>query len=472
MALDSTTARRRAAAHPRARRALARSLALSLALGAVALAAGPAALLAQHEHHPPAADTAGADHGAHGAPRPLGIPYERMGSGTSWVPDASPMYAIHAMPGDWTVMLHGVAYGVWNDQGGPRGDTQIGLIDWEMVMAMRPLAGGTLHLHAMTSLEPFVLGGRGYPLLMQTGESWRGEPLRDRQHPHDLVMEVGAMYERALSPGTVATLYVAPVGEPALGPVAYMHRPSSDGDPFAPIGHHWQDATHITYGVLTAGIGTRTVKLEGSLFNGREPDENRTDFDFDGAPLLDSWSARLNLNPTARWSLSAFFGWLGGPEPDHPDESVQRVGGSAQYVRPLRRGGHAAATLLTSANRHEDADHWEPSVLAEGSVTLLRGTTLFARTEWVRKSAEDLVLEGGGDEDEEFGITSLSAGVVRDVAALGGFSLALGARANVALLPEGLEATYGSRTPTGAAVFLRLRPRLMAATATMGAGGR
>ena len=385
-----------------------------------------------------------------------------MGSGTSWIPDAAPMHARHATPGDWTVMLHGVMYGVWNDQRGPRGDSQLGLIDWEMVMAMRPLAGGTLHLHAMTSLEPFVLGGRGYPLLLQTGESWRGEPLRDRQHPHDLVMEVAAMYERAVSPDLVATVYVAPVGEPALGPVAYMHRPSSDGDPFAPIGHHWQDATHITYGVVTAGIGTRNVKLEGSLFNGREPDENRTDFDYDGSPLLDSWSARLSVNPSPRWSLAAFYGRLGGPEPDHPGESVKRLGATAQWVRPMLRGGHVAATVLSSANRHAGEGGWEPSILAEGSLSLGRGTTIFARAEWVRKSGHDLL----GDAevfDDEYGLTSLSAGVVAELAQLGVFSLGIGGRGSVGILPSSLEESYGSRTPTGVAVFLRLRPKRMSA---------
>lgn len=392
-----------------------------------------------------------------------------MGSGTSWLPDAAPMHALHASPGQWTVMLHGVAYGVYDDQHGPRGDTQLGLIDWEMVMAMRPLAGGTLHLHAMTSLEPFVLGGRGYPLLLQTGESWRGEPLHDRQHPHDLVMEVGAMYEREVSRGIAATFYVAPVGEPALGPVAYMHRPSSDGDPFAPLGHHWQDATHITYGVLTAGVGTRRVKLEGSVFNGREPDENRTDFDYDGGPLLDSWSARLNMNPTARWSLSAWYGRLGGPEPSHPGEPVKRLGASAQYARPIADGGTMSTTVLVGANRHAHGERWEPSVLAEGSLTLPRGTTLFARTEWLRKSDEDLALPHVPEQAEEHDITSLAVGLVRELVPVGGFSLGIGGRGSIALLPEALEEAYGSRTPTGVAVYLRLRPKTMP---PMRAGGR
>jgi hypothetical protein len=471
MSTTRTEARRRAPVRTRPRLAPSRARSLALAASLLGL---PGALQAQHEHHPPAADTVRADtaradsgradaaHGEHLTPRPLGIPYERMGSGTSWVPDAAPMWALHRSPGEWMLMLHGVAYLAWNDQRGPRGDSQLSLIDWEMLMAMRPLAGGILHLHAMTSLEPFVLGGRGYPLLLQTGERWRGEPLHDRQHPHDLVMEAAAMYERIIAPGLAATVYVAPVGEPAAGPVAYMHRPSSDGDPFAPLGHHWQDATHITYGVVTAGLGTRRVKVEGSLFNGREPDENRTDFDWEGAPLLDSWSARVNVNPSPRWSLAASWAHLGGPEPEEPDESVRRLGASVQYARPLARGGEAAATLLVGSNRHEGADHEEPSVLAEGTVTLLRGTTLYARAEWLRKSGEDLVLAPSLEEGE-YEIRSLAVGLVRELATAGGFTLGIGGRGSVALLPRALEETYGSRTPTGVAVYLRLRPRRMAA---------
>ena len=34
----------------------------------------------------------------------------------------------------------------------------------------------------------------------------------------------------------------------------FMHRPSAADDPFAPLGHHWQDATHEAFGVVTTGL--------------------------------------------------------------------------------------------------------------------------------------------------------------------------------------------------------------------------
>jgi hypothetical protein len=225
--------------------------------------------------------------------RPFGIPMTRMGSGTAWLPDASAMRAWHFMAGSWMLMVHGDAFLQYDYQEGPRGADQLGSINWGMLMAMRQVGKGTLHLHGMASAEPLTIGAGGYPLLLQSGETYRGEPLHDRQHPHDLFMELSALYEWPISRSLGVTIYAAPVGEPGIGPVAYMHRPSALNDPFAPLAHHWTDATHITYGVLTAGVFTKHVKLEGTLFNGREPDEERYDFDFDA---LDSYGARLSVN--------------------------------------------------------------------------------------------------------------------------------------------------------------------------------
>src|SRR5688572_15876792 len=191
--------------------------------------------------------------------RPFSIPMTRMGSGTAWLPDASAMRAWHFSAGSWMLMLHGDAFLQYDHQGGPRGADQLGSINWGMLMAMRQAGDGTLHLHGMASAEPLTIGAGGYPLLLQSGETFQGEPLHDRQHPHDLFMELSALYERAISRRVGVMLYAAPVGEPGIGPVAYMHRPSALNDPFAPLAHHWTDATHITYGVLTAGVFTRHV---------------------------------------------------------------------------------------------------------------------------------------------------------------------------------------------------------------------
>jgi hypothetical protein len=384
---------------------------------------------------------------------PLGISHARMGSGTTWLPDSSPMHAIHTMAGDWMLMLHGVAFGFYDHQSTDRGASQLGLIDWEMIMAMRQIGTGLLHLHGMTSLEPATLGARGYPLLLQTGESYKGSPLVDRQHPHDLFMELAAMFEQPLASDLATFAYVAAVGEPALGPVAFMHRPSAQSDPFSPLGHHWQDATHISYGVATAGLYSRRWRLEGSIFNGREPDENRWNFDFG---TMDSYSGRLTWNPTGRWSVAGWYGFLKSPEELQPDESTHRYGASALFSGRGWYGGEWASFLLWGANDH--GGHPENSIVLESNLEIGRLNSVFGRYEYVKKSAEELVVPGVPPE-QEYNINSVVLGYLREVASIPGGTVGVGFRGSVNFIPRLLEPTYGTRTPAGFALYARIRPK-------------
>lgn len=399
--------------------------------------------------------------------RPFGIPMTRMGSGTAWLPDASAMRAWHFAGGSWMLMVHGDAFLQYDHQGGTRGADQLGSINWGMVMAMRQVGGGTLHLHGMASAEPLTIGARGYPLLLQSGETYQGQPLHDRQHPHDLFMELSALYEREISRRVGFMVYAAPVGEPGIGPVAYMHRPSALNDPFAPLGHHWTDATHITYGVITAGLFTRHVKLEGTLFNGREPDEDRYDFDFH---RLDSYGVRLSVNPTPHWALSASYAYLKQPEALHPDENQHRLGAAILHTVRLGRQVEWASAVVYGANKHVEATDgvgvsivgpWVHSVMAESNLQLDQANSVFGRVEYVRKSGEELLLSPPL-EDQEFDIGALSLGYIREFARYRGATLGVGARGAINLIPRALEDVYGSRTPAGLAVFLRVRPSLFA----------
>jgi hypothetical protein len=399
--------------------------------------------------------------------RPFEIPMTRMGSGTAWLPDASPMRAWHFTAGSWMLMVHGDAFLQYDHQGGPRGADQLGSINWGMIMAMRQIEGGTLHLHGMASAEPLTIGASGYPLLLQSGETYQGQPLHDRQHPHDLFMELSALYERPISRRVGVMLYAAPVGEPGIGPVAYMHRPSALNDPFAPLGHHWTDATHITYGVLTAGLFTRHLKLEGTVFNGREPDEDRYDFDFH---TLDSYGARLSVTPTAHWALSASYGYLKQPEALHPEENQHRLGASILHTVRLGPHGEWASAVVYGANKHVEATDvvgvsvvgpWVHSVMAESNLQFDQVNSVFGRVEYVRKNGEELSLPGPL-RDQDLDIGALSLGYVREFARFRGATLGFGARGAINLIPGALEDVYGSRTPVGLAVFLRVRPSLLA----------
>ena len=384
---------------------------------------------------------------------PLGISMDRSGSGTTWIPDAVVLPSRHLMAGDWMVMLHGFVFGQYDRQGGPRGTSQWGSLNWAMVMASRELGGGQLHFRFMPSLDPWTVGRCGYPLLVQSGETCHGEPLVDRQHPHDFFMELSAVYERELSSDIAFQLYAAPAGEPALGPVAFMHRPSAMDEPQAPLGHHWQDATHISFGVVTTGIYTRTIRVEVSAFNGHEPDERRWNFD----PIrLNSYSGRLTFNPTAHWSFSAGYGHLDNPERSEPAEDIRRLVASAMHGRTLGSGGQWATTVIFG--RNEGGGHGAShSVLLETEAILDWKNTIFSRAEYVQKTGHELQVPDIEDE-ERFGVTAFSLGYIRELARGRGLTVGIGARGSVNLLPQALENAYGSKAPLGGMVFLRLRP--------------
>ena len=392
-------------------------------------------------------------------PDPLGVSMDRMGSGTTWVPDAAPIPSLYfSAPGNWDVTGHGFAFLQYDKQGGDRGASQFGSLNWMMLMASHTLAGGRFQARTMLSLDAITVTPRGYPLLLQSGEAFDGAPLHDRQHPHDLFMELSALYEKPVTKSVGVMLYAAPSGEPALGPVAFMHRPSAMDIPTAPITHHWSDATHISFGVLSAGLFTHTLKLEASVFNGREPDQYRFNFD----PIkLDSYSGRATFNPSMEWSFSAGYGFLKSPEALKPDESTHRVTASALHGTTLGANGQWASSVIYGANKYSTRPGLSHSLLVESEAVMDTHNTVFGRAEFVQKSAEDLSLDLSPFNfatDRSFNVSELSLGYIRDFARFGRGTLGLGAMGAVNVVPSALEPAYGSRTPLGLFVFLRARP--------------
>ncbi len=405
---------------------------------------------------------------------PVGVSMDRMGSGTTWIPDAVTLPSRRRMFGNWMVMAHGFVFAQYDKQSGERGDDQFGSLNWGMLMATRDFAGGRFQARTMLSLDPFTVTRRGYPLLLQTGESYKGQPLHDRQHPHDFWMELGALYQREINKGLAWSIYAAPSGEPALGPVAFMHRPSAMDNPTAPLTHHWQDATHVSFGVLTGGLYSRRWQLEGSVFNGREPDDNRWNFD----PIkLDSYSGRFTVNPTNHWSLAGGYGYLKSPEWLTPDESMHRLTASVLHGARLGADGQWASSFIWGANKHSTQPGWSNGYLAESEAIFDKHNTVFGRTELVQKSAADLVVDipvvtrsgvalPGFPASESFNVAALQLGYIREVTRTHWATIGLGAAGTLNFVPGSLEPYYGSRNPTGTFVFLRMRP-FHAAGATM-----
>src|SRR5579863_5615381 len=219
------------------------------------------------------------------------------GAGTDLEPESNaPPMLMQMRASGWMLMLHGQAIVAEQQQTGPRGRDKLFSVNWMMPMAQKSWKRSELTLRGMFSLEPATITGRYFPELFQQGETAFGRPIVDGQHPHNLFMELAGIYDQKLGGRGVLTLYAAPVGDPALGPIAYPHRASAAEDPLAPLSHHLQDSTHIAYDVLTGGaamnVGHGGVRLEASGFRGREPDENRWHIEV-GA--LDSWSGRLSV---------------------------------------------------------------------------------------------------------------------------------------------------------------------------------
>jgi hypothetical protein len=428
---------------------------------AAALAHGAADQHEQHQHQPPKQQPE-PDHTQHETDRMALFP-AREASGTAWLPDATPMYGIHGQAGPWELMGHGTAFGEFLYESGDRGSDQFGSINWLMGMAHRSVGGGRLGLRGMLSVEPWTIRGCGYPDLLATGERCGGEPIHDRQHQHDLFMEVAAQYDRPLTRSVRWQVYGGPAAEPALGPVAYPHRVSAMPNLLAPIAHHWLDATHITFGVLTAGLYGSQWKAEASAFNGREPDEERAGFDL--APL-DSVSGRMWFLPTANLAMQVSAGRLteaetgedGGPRLD-----VTRVTASATYHRPFEDGGIWATTGAWGRNAEED--HATHAFLVETNLTRADRDTWFGRFEIAGKTAHDLDVPHSLVHDvegtETFTVAKLQAGYTRYLLTWNGLRPGIGVSASAGFVPRALETVYGRRVNAGFGVFLTVRPAAM-----------
>ncbi|WP_395644460.1 hypothetical protein [Terricaulis sp.] len=404
----------------------------------------------QADHQMP--DMAGMnDHGAMmmsmtGALGPYSM--NRDASGTAWQPDASEHGGLHLQRGEWMLMGHVMLNGVYDWQDGPRGDEKAFVSGMIMGAARRDVgASGTLNLRAMLSPDPFM-GARGYPLLFAAGESANGvDPLVDRQHPHDLFMELSASYAHRLGPQDSVFIYGGLPGEPAFGPPAFMHRLAAMDSPEAPISHHWLDSTHITFGVVTAGWVHGDWKIEGSAFRGREPDEDRYDIE---SGDLDSTAIRLSWNPSENWSLQASWAEIESPEALEPDEDEERWSASAIYTRRIGAHGWYSATFAYGLKERSDGvslDAW----LAEAAWRPNDRWTVFTRLEAIESDELEGPAHGPVREAQR-----ISLGAIRDWRVSEHAVFGVGAVLQQHLADDALETSYDGDLQ-GAMAFVRLK---------------
>jgi hypothetical protein len=400
--------------------------------------APPAALDHQHMHH-------------EGMTMPMAAPAPQFASGTSWLPASSPQFMWMKPAGSWTLMAHGELFVGYNQQGGRLGVGKLESENWLMLMEQRRLGGATLEVRQMLSAEPLTAPHPGYPELFQTGETYRGRGLVNYQHPHDVFAEISALLTVPLSEKISWLLYGGPAGEPALGPTAFVHRISAAENPAAPLSHHLQDSTHISYGVVTTGFVIDRFKLEASAFNGREPDERR--YDFDLAPL-DSWSVRLSAAPGRNWTAQYSYGRLVHPEAIEPG-NINRQTASLVYNRRLT-AGNWATTVIWGHNFKQSTRQAQNSYALESALNFARRNYAYGRVELVDK--DELFPAASGAASYRIGAYTL--GGVRDLAQGSYGQIGLGADLTFYSKPAALDAVYGA-APVSLHVFLRFRPPAM-----------
>lgn len=382
------------------------------------------------------------EHAGHAMPAKGDGPAE--GSGTARLPANEEMHSLHIAVGDWMIMAHASASLQYTSISGPRGDDKVYATSMAMLTGERKTSWGRVQLKSMMSLEP-AMEARGYPNLFATGETARGRPLVDRQHPHDLFMELAARLDFNIGENASLFLYGGPVGEPALGPSAFMHRASARYNPEPPITHHWFDSTHIVYGVVTAGITTPKLQLEASAFRGAEPDENRWDIE---TPKLDSWSVRATWTPSPAWAAQVSYGQIKQPEALHPGEDEHRTTASVHYNNGR---GFSAMAAFSAKNRQpgDTLTAW----LAEASWNLDGRNTLFGRVENVAN--DELFADHHHPvHDQVLRVTKFQAGYARRIP-LGPVELALGGAVSAYAKPTALDPYYG-RNPIGYTLFARI----------------
>jgi hypothetical protein len=378
-------------------------------------------------------------------------------SGTSAEPNSTPSPMLMTMKGNWMLMFHANVFIVDTQQTSPRGGDKFFSTNWFMPMAERELGPGQLTLRAMFSLEPATVTDERYPLLFQQGETAYGVPIADGQHPHDFFMEIAALYDLHVGERGLISFYAAPVGDPAIGPTAYPHRQSASENPVGTLGHHQEDSTHIADDVVTVGLTEGIARIEASGFHGREPDEHRWNID-QGA--INSWSARLTVQPGQNWSGQYSFAHITSPEALYPSENQQRMTASIMYNRPLAHGNWASSAIWGRTRSLPGAEI-ENSYLFESTLRFKSRNYVWTRLENAGRSNELLVGENplppGFEEMPLTHVQAYTFGYDRDFLHIPHLASALGAQVTTYGVGQPLQPIYGTN-PIGVQIFLRLRP--------------
>lgn len=383
-------------------------------------------------------------HGMYGT-----YPMGQDATGTSWMPASTQMPGIHRFPDEWLLIVHGFLMAIYDDQAGHLGGHKFFSENMFMFTAQKDFGNGTFALRNMISFEPATIGCNGYPLLLQTGETCNGiTPLTNHQHPHDFLMELAGVYTVRFSKKNSLFAYFGYPGEPALGPPAYIHRFSSFFNPEAPITHHWLDSTHIVFGVATVGYVHDWLKMDASIFTGREPDQHRWNFE---TPRFDSYSARISINPTKAIAAQISYGFLKSPEAIEPNVNTQRTTASISYNKAWA-DSNWQITAAWGLN-HNSPGHNLNGYLLESAIEIKSKHVIFGRAEYAAK--DELFILPSPNADKVFNVGKIDLGYIFEFPLIPYTLWGLGFVTSASYLPNAIQPAYGG-TPLSYMAFLRI----------------
>ncbi len=425
--------------------------------GIIAQNSSPASSPDQHSGMDMGMSAESMQHMSHGAD-PARLFLMSESSGTALQPSAWPMPMVMTSTGGWRLMWMGEAFLVDTQQTGPLGADKLYSVNWGMLGAVHRLGSGDVMLRTMLSMEPVTVTDERYPLLFQTGETAYGKPIINGQHPHNFFMELSVQYAHKMNPNSLWDFYYAPVGDIALGPVAYPHRASAMEIPQATLGHHWEDSTHILSNVITGGVSVKWLRVEASGFHGAEPGENRWTIPF--GPM-DSYSGRITLTPTSRWVAQVSAGRLTHPEALEPGD-ITRTTASVEYVVPRPHSNWWATSLVWGRNSKIAERYGSNAVLAETVVPFKEKNFISGRYEWSQRDelfASNPALQQQLDAETGshiFNINAYTVGYTRDIGTFYNVQTGVGANVSAYGIPAAIKPYYGDH-PMGFNVYLRIR---------------
>lgn len=242
-------------------------------------------------------------------------------AGTSFNPGDTPHHPHLAERGAWTTFYEGSIFASYSNEYGPENARhEIFSTNWLAAGAQHPLGSrGLVLFRGRVSLEPFTVAEGGYPQMLQFVSAESGGPLMDSMRAHDLVGEAAVQLGYRLTTASFLHLYAAPVGSPALGPVPYAQRRSSEEFAEAPFAYDVQETMHDSTKVVTAGFGSRWISIEGSVFHDAVTTERHTTI---AGGDIDSNSYRLVLTPHRNFALQVSRGKLGDDARDISTASI------------------------------------------------------------------------------------------------------------------------------------------------------